>query len=219
MEHIYHICDKLKEIKKYMDENNIDESLLADFELKKYQDFDVKTKYLKHEKKHPSNIYYISQDVGNDIIDYYIDSNDISDKSILCLVGILNFHKDTILQIICDKLRKPMSAITFKTVSQSIFQKCGELDEYAIPEHKYSLKRDWVINDNIIIVQIDNWNCGCDEYEYTEGPYSNILYKESIYINLKIVVDTDIKYYLIDDKDNDIEFSLEALDEMIKSVL
>jgi hypothetical protein len=154
MEHIYHICDKLKEIKEYMDENNIDESLLADFELKKYQDFDVKKKYLKHEKKHPSNIYYILQDIGNDIIDYYIDSNDTSDKSILYLVGILCFHKEPILQIICDKLYRAMSAITFQIVYQSIFQKCGELDEYAI--NKYTCNRDWVINDNIIIVQIDN---------------------------------------------------------------
>lgn len=202
MEHIYHICDKLKEIKEYMDENNIEESLLADFELEKYQHFDVKQKFLKHEKKHPSNIYYISQDVGDDIIDYYIDSNDTSDKSILCLVGILCFHKEPILQIICDKLRRAMSDITFKVVFQSMFQKCGELDEYAIPENKYSHKRDWIINNNIIIVQIDNWN-------HYNKEYNNTIY-------LKIVIDIDTKYYLIDNKDNDIEFTVEALDELIK---
>ena len=57
MEHIYHICDKLKEIKEYIDKNNIGKSLLKNFELKKYQNYDIKHIFLEHKEKHPPNIY------------------------------------------------------------------------------------------------------------------------------------------------------------------
>lgn len=119
MNHIIHTFAKITEIRDYLIKNNVDDTLLSMFDLQKYKNCNLVKTYLSHDEKDPENIYYKYQDVGDDMMLYYIDINDTLEKSIMCFVGILDYYKDNILQIICDKLRKPMSTVEFQRFPDS----------------------------------------------------------------------------------------------------
>ena len=205
MEHIEFIYNKLREINNYIHYNNVNLELLHDYNLEKYRDGDSITDLLYHDKTDPPNIYNIIDDnitpLSGSIDKYYIDINNTSIKSILCLVGIVSFGRNDILEIICDKLGESTGNIKFQTFTNAHILSTDKLENM-----QFTNCNKWVIVNNQMIAVIDKWKNN-----------------KNILLRIKIVVDDDIKYYLIDDTNERdakcIGFTEEALDQFIKHTL
>ena len=219
MEHIAFIYDKLKEIENYIKFNNVNYRLLCDFNLEKYRDSDSINDLLLHANKDPPNIYHIIDDTitphSGHLETYYIDINNTSIKSIICLLEIINSERNDCLQIICHKLGKSNTDITLQRFADAdilSIDKGIKLENISNIYNDSQNDKKFPIVRNQMIVIIDNWNNNWNTKEFF-----------SLRLRIKIVVDDDIKYYLIDDENESdaklIKFTEEALDKFIKNVL